>query len=362
MEAFRDLSDEFTRPVILRGVFADVPARNWTARGMADHFGENRTFISLEKNSVGMARKDNGASWNPEPRSVPAVVDNIDAGGSNYIFNANFRWPHDISMVEDLQLERLHLAPSFPSIVGGNLPEAGIIQFFMGQQRAHESNPAPGQKKRLGGSTLHAAAAPNVNIQISGVKEWTMIAPEHSHLVKPKMLDQQFAVLATGGIDDWDMYEDRWNNVPRFRGKLYPGDAILIPPWFFHEVINQPGSGTEECDCTTSGKCNGMDECTNAWQLSVALRFLHMKASLRTNWLFTMLTDLGVVGKPCPPGLRWVCAHNFGASWAEMGRWTHEFWNHTQSTAALDGGNFIKKESGEHSASEATEVTGGRFE
>jgi len=247
---------------MIRGLFKNVKAFQWTPEYLADHFGSRQFYISSNNRigeSAGLHRNMQG-QW----ATVPTVVANITKGGNNYLFNANLDYPADVPIFDDIQLnERV-----------GNELKACIVQFFLGRTRPGET--------RLGGSPLHAAAAPNINVQLKGRKKWILIDPKYTRWTNPYLLSKQLATLAKRD----DPAGFRWTNMPRFEGILEPGDAIMIPPWYHHEVHNLPG-----------------DE----WIMSVAIRFPNLAASWRNNWHFTAMVDLGTVDRPCLPGLRLVC-------------------------------------------------------
>jgi len=254
VEAFEIITHQYTRPVIVRNLFADIPAASWTEKRLAEHF-KDRQFVVMGDNTLGGMR--GGKSM---LSTVPEVVKNVTAGGNQYMFNSNFLWPQDQELLEELGLDRLE--PGIKPV---------LAQFFLGIAR-------PGEK-RIGGSPLHAAAPPNLNIQIKGSKQWTMIEPNMISYLNPYMLQTQFAALAQVHFGQ----EGRWTNYPRLQGIVNPGDAIYIPPWYFHEVANIPGPD---------------------WQISCALRFPRPLASYKNHAGLTLLTDLGVRGRHGLPGTR----------------------------------------------------------
>jgi len=262
-ESFKFLTNELTTPAVIRGLFADAPCLKWTPEKLANHFGNNRTFSSFVNNKIGDATKKNAEScW----VSVPELVKNVSQGGNNYIFNAPFEVEYDVPLYKDMEVDRFSKHYRKPA----------IVQFFLGLARPGES--------RVGGSVLHAATAPNLNVQYSGSKRWLLIDPKYARYVKPNLFSTQLAVLANATYEY--PADARWTNFPRFETLLHPGDALWIPSWWFHEVHNLQGKD---------------------WQISVAIRYAHYWSSLQNNWHFTGLVDLGASGKPCWRGLRLTC-------------------------------------------------------
>jgi hypothetical protein len=187
-------------------------------------------------------------------------VKNVTGGGNMYMFNSPFTYSLDKVLIDELDLKRLE--PGIKPV---------LIQFFMGIAR-------PGEK-RIGGSVLHGAAAPNLNVQLSGSKRWTLIEPVWSNWLNLKMLQTQFAAFCAIKYPA----HDRWTNFPRYEGVIHPGDAVFIPPWYFHEVANLPGPD---------------------WQMSIAIRFPRIRASLSNHAGLCLLTDLGVRERKGIPGTR----------------------------------------------------------
>jgi len=292
--AFKTMSERYTRPVIIRGLFKDVPAINWTPEFLANHLGEERLFVAFADNRIGSGSVDASRTITV---SVPAVVKNVTNGGNNYLFNSNLQYPMDVDLVKQIGLERLDWKPAL------------LIQFFLGLSRPGES--------RVGGSPLHCATAPNLNIQLSGEKTWIMIDPKYSGYLRPQLLSDQVAALAGANLEYGAT--SRWHNFPRFESLVRPGDAIYIPSWWWHEVQNIPGE---------------------AWQLSLAIRVSDMFSSIWNNWLFSALVDFGVRHKPCLPGLRLICIEYFGTWEGQTQKKSYAAEEGTRVVEAVVAGKF----------------------
>lgn len=77
-------------------------------------------------------------------------------------------------------------------------------------------------------TALHCEPIGNVAVQLSGWKEWTLVAPEHWHLVRPHRSPDDRAFFASGGWDD--------RLVPTYRATTSAGDALWVPTWTWHRV------------------------------------------------------------------------------------------------------------------------------
>jgi hypothetical protein len=279
---FKQVSEGYTRPVILRGLFNDSQALKWTPEYMVDQIGDDRLFVAFLANSLG-GGAPNAATF---LTTLKDAVKNISNGGNNYLFNSNLEYPRDLKLYREIGAERIDWKPPV------------IIQFFLGLTRPGET--------RVGGSPMHAAVAPNINIQLSGEKTWIMIDPKYANYMKPNLLSDQVALFVGSGLDYG--HNRRFENMPRYQGVVRPGDAIFIPSWWMHEVHNRPG---------------------DSWQISLAIRYTNAVSSLWNNWLFTELVDWGTPNKPCWRGFRLLCF--------EFGAWESTFdKDHTKSAAALE--------------------------
>jgi len=262
--AFDILTERRLKPLIIRGIFKNASALNWTPEHLAKSFGD-RDFFAFADNRFGVADADVSTFRD----TIPNIVRNITNGGNNYVFNANFENPTDMHLYDDIGLDRLY-----------DWRRPAVVQFFLGLAREGE--------KRLGGSPLHAAVPPNLNVQLSGSKRWIMVDPKYSLYMRPRLLSDQVA-LVTEATFEYDA-ESRWHNFPRYEGLIHPGDAIFIPPWWYHEVHNIQGP---------------------KWQISLAVRYSDIVGSWLTNWWYALLIDIGVRDKPCWPGFRLICLELF---------------------------------------------------
>lgn len=270
-ENFKIVTDNWRVPVILRGQFKDAPIMKWTPHTLADHFRKQagREFLTVKKNDYN-AKGNNlmithlDSEWMP----LDQIIENITNGGTNYLHNANLYFPEDLELYRDLDLKRM-----------GFDRETLLVQMFLGKK-------VPGEV-RGSGSPLHCAAGPNLFIQISSAKKWTMIHPKWSRYVEPNLFRYQVAASSKTAVTHMANATHRWGNFPRWEGTVYPGDAIWIPGWMWHEVENIP---------------------SNDWSLAVATRYSTYFQLYETNALFTMLVDFGVKEKACLPGTRFICA------------------------------------------------------
>jgi hypothetical protein len=75
---------------------------------------------------------------------------------------------------------------------------------------------------------LHCEPIGNVAVQLSGVKEWTLIDPEHFSKLNP--------ALAADGRAFFASWATSLDHVPRYKVKTFAGDAVWVPTWTWHRV------------------------------------------------------------------------------------------------------------------------------
>ena len=87
------------------------------------------------------------------------------------------------------------------------------------------------------GSALHAAAMPNLFLQVHGEREWTLVDPSWLQYLRPTLGTSYVAAL--GAYSDWATLArpPHYDRIPTLTTTTRPGDVLYIPPWFLHEVV-----------------------------------------------------------------------------------------------------------------------------
>lgn len=75
---------------------------------------------------------------------------------------------------------------------------------------------------------LHCEPIGNVAVQISGARQWTLIDPKYSQLLRPMGSPDGRGYFASASAS--------FSHVPRYEVRTLPGDAIWIPTWTWHRV------------------------------------------------------------------------------------------------------------------------------
>lgn len=88
------------------------------------------------------------------------------------------------------------------------------------------------------GTSLHCGASLNIFVNIHGSKEWLLINPRHGLWTKPNHQKQghhsESPKTATQVLD-------LCRFIPVYRVALQPGDILINPTWWWHQVRNLEG-------------------------------------------------------------------------------------------------------------------------
>jgi hypothetical protein len=75
---------------------------------------------------------------------------------------------------------------------------------------------------------LHCEPIGNVAVQLEGEKHWTLVSPEYSFRLRPRLAPDGRAFFASWLTDI--------SNVPRYEAVTGAGDAMWVPTWTWHRV------------------------------------------------------------------------------------------------------------------------------
>ena len=78
-------------------------------------------------------------------------------------------------------------------------------------------------------TALHCEPIGNIAVQLSGQKQWTLVRPEFSHLVRPSVSPDGRAFFASWA-SDYSHY------APSYTAVTAAGDAMWVPTWTWHRV------------------------------------------------------------------------------------------------------------------------------
>lgn len=78
---------------------------------------------------------------------------------------------------------------------------------------------------------LHCEPIGNLAVQLEGEKQWTLVSPEYSFLLKPSVSPDGRSFFVSGHSTDAALA-----HVPRYYVITQAGDAVWVPTWTWHRV------------------------------------------------------------------------------------------------------------------------------
>jgi Cupin-like domain len=115
---------------------------------------------------------------------------------------------------------------------------------------------------------LHCEPIGNLAVQLEGEKQWTLVSPEYSFLLKPSASPDGRSFFVSGHSTDAALA-----HVPRYYAITQVGDAVWVPTWTWHRV-----------DYTTRSTSHG-----DGVSVAGSLFHLRPKQMLSHNPLFALL-------------------------------------------------------------------------
>lgn len=210
---------ERPEPVVLEGFASDTrAAKLWNAAYFGERFGSEKVVIRMQRvqgANGDLPDEDRVGTIAEVARDVEAGAD--EGGRRRYVHNMKniFNWHPEL--LADLELHRIR------PYVGKN--RYGGSHLFFGGEKT--------------GTGYHCARSLNFFYMVEGEKAWTLVHPEHTPFMYP-ILNPYMASVASpiGGITyDAEVFP-LYQRVPKYKAHLLPGDVLMNPPWWWHEVHN----------------------------------------------------------------------------------------------------------------------------
>ena len=229
------------RPLLLKGL--------WSYDALQSNSSRRLTLNGLLKENLTIPyftdARIKGALSPDNHAPIREIVANISRGAPHKIGTQLFvqTWPELIYEVAPVRIVTELFGPYFtPDAVRGTgpfqlLPALTTVPLFVagsGGQAVGSSEPIKGDDKAEAKpyTALHCEPTGNVAVQLSGKKQWTLVQPEFSHVVKPSASPDGRAFFAS-----WLSRDDYYSqHVPTYTAITAAGDAMWVPTWTWHRV------------------------------------------------------------------------------------------------------------------------------
>ena len=234
------------RPLLLRNL--------WTADELADPSRR----ISLN----GLLRENLTIPYFADARLENALSPNAQGTVASIVANMTQGYPHKIGtqfvvqaypdLVKEIAPHNIltELFGDFfsPDHVRGTmapwLPPLTTVPLFVAASSYLVPNGSKPEKPSF--TALHCEPIGNVAVQLSGSKQWTLVDPAFSFLIRPSTAPDGRAFFASwkpiptqqqnDDPDEPQTTTDGWDKVPTYTGVTSAGDAMWVPTWTWHRV------------------------------------------------------------------------------------------------------------------------------
>jgi len=241
--ALKMLSQDWTQPVIVRGLFADSPAlTNWRNPDylIGKTFGSNLTSVihngTIVKHYEMVCGKEEEGETFSEYKPFDQTIRRIMAGSTETIVyppasrskrvrdkELEIKWNEMVK--NDVDLARI--GPMFQEGARSTV----LTQMFLG---GGVDTSDPSKAVPAIGTGWHGDVCNNFVVQISGEKKWIMVDSKYSMYMRPTMRGGKTAIV--GG--HLSIEEDTMPYFPHHVFTLNPGDFLYNPEWYWHSIQN----------------------------------------------------------------------------------------------------------------------------
>ncbi|MHB1955498.1 MAG: cupin-like domain-containing protein [Sulfobacillus sp.] len=216
---FRELSQDYRRPVVIRGYMRQSDAvRKWDLNYLQSVLGDFQVNVVSYESDLDI-------------ESIPFSQFVRRCGDGIYINNNHTILSNFPQLFDDLKDPFEALIRTLRS---SNLRNIHIANLFIGcSERA----------QKWTGSNMHAGGSGNFFCQLSGRKTWTLIDPGFSCLLKARVAESGIHAQTLFDMPDTDLsvMPEVLRHLPRFEVTLEPGDVLWNAPWHWHRVVNHDG-------------------------------------------------------------------------------------------------------------------------
>ena len=217
-ELFLKLSDNFRRPVLIKGFLKDTEAvRKWNENYLKNIINDFKINI-LDRNDTLKIKNCTFNEFIKNMKNKNIYINNNHTILSNFplLFN-------DIKTKFNLLINTLDT----------NLRNIHIANLFIGYNNITDKT----------GSNMHCGGSGNFFCMIQGTKRWTLIDPKYSSILKGRVAKSGIHAQTLFDMPDTPLseYPEILEYIPRYDVVLEPGDILWNAPWWWHRIENGDG-------------------------------------------------------------------------------------------------------------------------
>jgi hypothetical protein len=263
-DTLRLKSNEFTVPVVIRGLFHNSTAvEKWNAEYFQRRYGDELLVAVTDGNRENASRKqhskvesedtfdDTGNGIQRQKQvfkmNLKTALHRMQQGETFFQSNIDSLFHKHAELLDDLEFQ--HRIKSWAYSPYNPVAPQMLLDYGIQSDEPFLSQT----------DVFQASYYSNFFIQVHGIKSWRFIDPRYSVHLRPRLND--FVSSAKT--------EMKPDIVPMMHVVLQPGDCLFNPPYIWHQSINDEG-----------------------WNIGVATREFHPLWITRMNFLFHALTEL----------------------------------------------------------------------
>lgn len=216
-EIFEQLSDNYRRPVLIKGYLKDTNAvKSWTENYLKEIIDEDFEITVLENESVLLLKDYTFKDFCENMKTSKIYINNNNTIFSTYprlFIDIKERFENFINILKNTGLRNIHVANLF---IGYNTPDS------------------------IKGSNTHCGGSGNFFCMIKGSKKWTLIDPKYSIFLKGRVSQSGIHAQTLFDMPDTDISVEPeiLYHLPRYEIVLEPGDMLWNAPWWWHRIKN----------------------------------------------------------------------------------------------------------------------------
>ena len=216
-EIFEQLSDNYRRPVLIKGYLKETNAvKSWTENYLKETIDDDFKLTILEKEDKLILKDYTFKEFCENMNSSNIYINNNNTIFSNYpqLFNdIKDRFYDLINTLKNSSLRNIHIANLF---IGYNSSD------------------------KMKGSNTHCGGSGNFFCMIKGSKKWTLVDPKYSIFLKGRVSQSGIHAQTLFDMPDTDISvePDILHHLPRYEVVLEHGDILWNAPWWWHRIQN----------------------------------------------------------------------------------------------------------------------------